>query len=776
VERPQAVRTRIRRRVPALGSLAGVLLLLGAAVAAPAQAAPGDLDPTFSGDGKQSTDFGFGSGTAAATVRQPDGKIVAVGSTFGSIALARYNPNGSLDTSFSGDGRQITEFDPGAFVQANGVALQADGKIVVAGRTADDFALARYNLNGSLDTSFSGDGKQTTDFGSPEAGTADQAHAVAIQSDGKIVAVGSTGSLSSSNFALARYNTNGSLDTSFSGDGKQITGFGAGTNDQANGVALQADGKIVAAGTTGFGSSGDFALARYNPNGSLDATFSGDGKQTTDFGGFDQANGIALQADGKIVAVGGNGANIDFALARYNSNGTLDTTLSGDGKQTTDFGNFDRANAVTLLPGNKPLAVGQSGNDFALARYNANGSLDTAFSGDGMQTTSFPGFDEAKGLALQADGKIVAAGGTGDDEGSGAVDFALARYNASGSLDTTFSGDGRQTTDFGQFEEVSGVALQSDGKIVAVGRTGGCQCSTSPMPDDFALARYNTNGLLDTTFSGDGKQTTTFRPHGTDDFDVPTAVALQGDGKIVVAGYSFNGSDYDFALARYNPNGSLDTSFSGDGRQTTDFAAADDRAAGMVLQANGKVVVAGRAGDDFALARYNSNGSLDTTFSGDGKQTTDFGAFDGANAVGLQADGRIVAAGFTGVGNNFALARYTANGSLDTTFSGDGKQVTDFGGFDAANAVAIKSTGRIIAAGGGDASGGHIDFALARYNPNGSLDTSFSGDGKQTTDFGGEGEHANAVALQGDGNIVAAGNALGADGTRDFALARYLGG
>ena len=194
----------------------------------------------------------------------------------------------------------------------------------------------------------------------------------------------------------------------------------------------------------------------------------------------------------------------------------------------------------------------------------------------------------------------------------------------------------------------------------------------------------------------------------------------------------------------------------------------------MVLQTNGKIVVAGHAGDDFALARYNTNGSLDTTFSGDGKQTTDFGDSDGANAVGLQADGRIVAVGFTGGGVNsaFALARYNPNGSLDTSFSGDGKQTTGFGGFARANGVAIKSTGRIIVAGGGGASG---DFAIARYNPTGSLDTSFSGDGKQTTDFGGAGERANAVALQGDGNIVAAGVGLGAYATRDFALARYKG-
>ena len=195
MERPQAVRTRTRRRVAALGSLAVVLLLLAAAVAAPAQAAPGDLDLTFSGDGKQTTDFGFGLSSAAATVRQPDGKIVAVGTDRGrgtlAFALARYNPNGSLDTSFSGDGKQRTEFVEG-LAEAAGVALQGNGKIVVVGHALPagfsqyDFALARYNPDGSLDTSFSGDGKQTTDFG----GFDDGAAGVAIQGDGKIVAVG----------------------------------------------------------------------------------------------------------------------------------------------------------------------------------------------------------------------------------------------------------------------------------------------------------------------------------------------------------------------------------------------------------------------------------------------------------------------------------------------------------------------------------------------------------------------------------------------------------
>ncbi len=753
-------------------------MLVGAVFSAGAQAAPGDLDPTFSGDGKQTTDFGYGDNSAAATVRQPDGKIVVVGrvtaSDAGDFALARYNPNGSLDTSFSGDGRQTTNL--GGNDGANAVALQSNGKIIAAGSEGDDFALARYNPNGSLDTTFSGDGKQTTDFGA----FFERANGVALQGDGKIVAVGGGGG----DFALARYNSNGSLDTSFSGDGKQTTDFGG--FDEAAGVAVQGDGKIVAVGSAGedftiaryntngsldtsfsgdgkqttgdffeatgvalqgdgkivaVGSgTGGFALVRYNPNGSLDTSFSGDGKQTTDFGtDFDEATGVALQPDGKVVAVGFS--NGRFALARYNANGSLDVSFSGDGKQTTDFGTaFDEATGVALQPDGRIVVggfTGFAGGRFALARYNPDGSLDMSFSGDGKQTTSFPGFDEAAGVALQPDGKVVAVGGTGADEGCGANDFALARYNPNGSLDTSFSGDGKQTTNFGESDGAAGVALQSDGKIVVVGRTGGSECSTSHH-DDFALARYNPDGSLDTSFSGDGKQTTDFGG----DFDGAAAVALQANGKIVVVGVTDGGG----ALARYNPNGSLDTTFSGDGKQTTDFGAA-----AVAIQGAGKIVALGSG----TLARYNPNGSLDTTFSGDGKQTTGFAGF----GVAIQPNGRIVAVGTDFTVGDFVLARYNPNGSLDTSFSGDGQQTTDFGfgAADQATGVALQGDGKIVAA--GYASGGATgrDFALARYNPNGSLDTSFSGDGKRRTDFGGN-DGANGVALQADGKIVAVGD------------------
>ena len=414
-------------RVVVVGVMASLVF------SAAAIAAAGDPDPTFSADGKQISDFGVGSSAASAAVRQADGKIVAVGATDGNFLVARYNLDGSLDPSFSGDGRAQTNFT--GFDEARGVALQGN-KIVVVGKggdpgddgSGDGFALARYNPNGSLDTSFSGDGKQLTNIDYLR----DHANAVAVQANGKIVVVGRSGGDrfdSGFGFALARYNSNGSLDTSFSGDGVQRTFFGA-VGDEAKGVAIQANGEIVAAGISY--SAGDFAVARYNPNGSLDASFSADGMQTTDFGGLEGASAVALQANNRIVAVGHAIFTThppgDFMLARYKPNGTLDNSFSGDGRQTTDFGfgADDGANDVAIQASGRIVAVGvagggATGDDFALARYNTDGSLDPGFSGDGRKRTSFGGADSANGVALQGDGRIVAVGyGNGE--------FALARY------------------------------------------------------------------------------------------------------------------------------------------------------------------------------------------------------------------------------------------------------------------------------------------------------------------------------------------------------------
>jgi uncharacterized delta-60 repeat protein len=304
------------------------LMLVGAAalviaIANPAAAPPGDLDTTFDGDGKVTTDFAASIDQGFAVALQADGKIVAAGvavvSGMEDFALARYNTNGSLDPTFDGDGKVTTDF-AGDFDQAFGLAIQADGKIVAGGR-ADvsgtfDFALARYNTDGSLDTGFDGDGKVTTDFVS---GSFDQAFGLAIQGDGKIVAAGLASVSGAAQFSLARYNTDGSLDATFDTDGKVTTDF-AGDSDQAFGLAIQADGKSVAVGAAVVSGTVDFALARYNTDGSLNTTFSSDGKVTTDFAGMDDvAYGVGIQANGRIVAAGrvNNSGNYDFGLARY---------------------------------------------------------------------------------------------------------------------------------------------------------------------------------------------------------------------------------------------------------------------------------------------------------------------------------------------------------------------------------------------------------------------------------------------------------------------------
>jgi uncharacterized delta-60 repeat protein len=393
---------------------------------------------------------------------------------------------------------------------AYAVAIQGDGKIVAAGR-ADlpgyDFALVRYNIDGSPDTTFSGDGKITTDF----AGSTDGARAVAIQADGKIIAAGLTWPSTNYDFALARYNIDGSLDGTFGGDGRVTTDF-AGGPDQAFAVAVQGDGKIVTAGLARSAST-DFALARYNSDGSLDPTFDGDGLVTTDFSGAeDQANAFAIQADGKIVTAGHAvvaGTN-EFALARYNTDASLDPTFSGDGRVTTGFAPpFVEATAVAIQEDGRIVTVGFAGSfDFALARHNTDGSLDATFSGDGTVTTSFfGGSDRAFGMAIQGDGKIVVAGDASPPHLAG--DFALARYNSDGSLDAGFGGDGRVTIDFaGNNDEALAMAIQADGKILAAGLA-----DVSGNQDDFALARHDPDGGSPTCA---GKRATTIGTRGAD--------------------------------------------------------------------------------------------------------------------------------------------------------------------------------------------------------------------------------------------------------------------
>jgi uncharacterized delta-60 repeat protein len=415
---------------------AGLIVLVLTLVSLPAMAAgqEGELDTAFTADGIVTTALGAGAEQANAVKVQPDQKIVAAGySNNGAnnlFAATRYNPSGSLDTTFSGDGKVRTAIGS-ASSSAAAVALQFDGKIVLAGTvengSTEDFALVRYNTNGSLDTTFSGDGKLATAIGSGD----DNITAVAMQRDGKIVVAGYAYVAPNNRFALARYNPNGSLDTTFSGDGKLTTAIGS--SAEANALVIQSDGKVVAAGISNNGSDYDFALARYNSNGALDPTFDTDGKLTTAIGsGDDYGFAAVLQADGRVVVAGSSsdGSQFDLALARYNPNGSLDTTLGIDGKATQGIGVYGAViYALALQPNGQLVAAGSSSNGssnrFALVRFDADGSLDTDLEPNGLVVTPVGSASDAYAIAIQRDGKIVAAGRSYNGANN---DFALARF------------------------------------------------------------------------------------------------------------------------------------------------------------------------------------------------------------------------------------------------------------------------------------------------------------------------------------------------------------
>ncbi len=372
----------------------------------------------------------------------------------------------------------------------------------------------------------------------------------------------------------------GDLDTSFAGNGKKAITFGG--IDAPRVVLVQPNGRIVVAG--GGAAASSFCVARLRTNGTLDTTFGSRGKRVIDFGGDDEtAFGAALQPDGKIVLAGDS--DLRVAVARLNPNGSLDTTFSGDGKLIFSWGALSRAQAVLVLPNGRILLAGFSGpegGNIQVARLKANGTLDATFGTGGKAPVDFGGDDFGLAMARQANGRILVAGRSSV---AGAV---VARLRPNGTLDPDFDGDGRVTLPGGGIARA--VLVQPDRKIVVAGNASGSQTMT--------VTRLQPNGSLDTMFDGDGTATIDFGPTS----DLANAAVLQPDGKIVVAGYTQ--ADEDVAVARLNADGSPDATFGAAGKATVDFGFATFGNA-VALQANGRIVVAGQrtGGDDFAVAR-----------------------------------------------------------------------------------------------------------------------------------------------------------------------------
>jgi uncharacterized delta-60 repeat protein len=387
----------------------------------------------------------------------------------------------------------------------------------------------------------------------------------------------------------------------------------------------------------------------------------------------------------------------------------------------------DKAYSVAIQDDGKILAVGESYDlttkvgDVALVRYNEDGTLDTTFSQDGIVITNLGAVDQGRDIAIQPDGKIIVSGRR-CTANYVSCDLAVLRYNANGARDTTFGSDKNGLVIIryksGNNGTFGGLELAADGKILIAGYA----IETPGAPYDFAIYRLLPDGSLDTTFSSDGVMLINFGPSHS---DVAQDLAIQPDGKIVVAGYTCDDkrNHCDFALARlWRANGALDKTFSTDGKQTTNFGG-EEQAPAIALQADGKIVIAGRkavgTAINMAIARYAKDGNLDPTFNGTGKKVIDFmNGFEEANYdVLVQPDGKIVTLGYvSNQDNNFAVVRLTPTGALDTSFGTKGKVQIDFGFDEYAYALALQADGKYVLVGRLD-DGNTQYFALARLKP-----------------------------------------------------------
>ncbi len=416
------------------------------------------------------------------------------------------------------------------------------------------YCLLHAQKAGTLDKSFGDSGKVLISFNNTEL----QCFASAIQKDNKTIVVGEYDSASNNfflnGFLVLRYLPSGVLDKSFGNNGRVIINFGYDLQ-VADAVVVQEDGKIV---ITGYSVSGffdvnyDIPMARLNTDGSLDSSFGNNGKVITDFSDGDNASSVCLQEDGKII-VGGYYNKVDFLLIRYNTNGSLDSSFGNKGKVIKMFSEISSIASVAIQPDGKIVAGGLTdarNSKFEIGRYNSNGTPDSAFGINGFVTTDYgANSDQIFKIIIQPDKKIIAVGGTGLNFDTKHEYIAVARYKSNGDLDSTFGINGKSTLQYPN-ERATGynAVLQSDDKLIVTGPL------TSNIDVDYLLVRLKTDGSIDSSFGTNGSVITDF----SELYDVPWGIGIRSDNIIVAAGSSQlydPTSIFDVSLAAYNEFG-----------------------------------------------------------------------------------------------------------------------------------------------------------------------------------------------------------------------------
>ena len=764
---------------------------------------PGVLDYAFGGTGKVVTPVGNGNEQVNDVAVQPDGKIVAVGSSYNGssddFAVVRYNADGTLDSGF-GSGGKVTTSIGNQNDQAYGVAIQPDGKIVVAGLSTNDgvqhIAVVRYTSSGVPDNAFSSDGKVVT-----PVGTASEGRDIVLRADGKIFVGGDYWNGTDTDFMVVAYNEDGSIFTDYGGGGGGagiITIANPGRHDEATCMALMPDGRIVIGGYYQSGTDRVLTVFRLAPHAAPDSSFGSNGWVTTQIAASDFGRAVAVQPDGKILLAGhapGAGGH-DALVLRYNWNGVLDSTFDGDGIASLSFGSFgDYALGLALQWDGKILVSGYTedgvGENAFLARLNPSGSLDTSFHGDGKVTMAIAGvqYQHAKAMSLQPDGRIVLAGFAAS---GGNNDFALSRYLVETTLPANFSssntrplntrlvsGSGLTLNPSLSFAPAPGTELwlvnNAGPHVIQAPFTNIAQGAVVPLVFNNVTYSFTANysggngndltlllagpGGADPTFNGSGRH---IAEHAGQ-LDFAYDIAMQSDGKVLTAGRVWNGGfNFTFTVARHNTDGSLDSSFGGG---TIGFGGS--QAFAVIQQPDGKILAGGNGNWDFKLVRCLPNGALDNSFGSGGTVFTDFGGTEDCLVLAVQKDGKILAAGITNVsgGTQLALARHFANGELEAAFGTNGRVLTSLpGDYGAPTGIVIQEDGKIVLS----AITGGASNALYRYNPDGTLDSSFGTAGRLDIVLGQAYSGGPDVCLQHDGKLVVAG-AIG----MDFGVARY---
>ena len=762
-------------------AIAGMAVLLTAPLVSPprATAAPGDLDRNFGGFGYQavvSTPVASEGMTVA-----PDGKIVTAGASGVQIVVRRYMPNGTLDATF-GTGGTATLLNTSYAMHAAAVAVQTDGKIVVAGwaditANLQDFLVLRLSPSGALDTFFGNGGYRTTDF----AGSDDLAADLVIQPDGKIVVAGTSNVGGDDDFSVARYTTSGSLDLSFSGDGRLTIPFGG--DDDCHAAMLQPDGKIVV-----LGDGGDvfpeyiteLCLGRINPDGTLDGSFNHDGRLYIGLGtSSSTGTAVGVLPDGNIVIAGyswDGGSSYSGKLARVIPEGFVDENFAPGGWRSVS--GSEKLWDLAVQPDGRVLLLGELSSkpgEVAIFRRTPGGdSADPTFSLDGRASYDAGWYDQPRNIALLPDGRILAHAKSGPDFFTPNT-TVMVRLWPEGTPDEggyqAFGFDeGGSGFPSGSIEDAKGMVIQPDGKVVVAGFVA----HPSSGESDFGCVRILPDGELDPSFGVNGH--TTFSFHNN---DTATSVALQPDGKIVVAGYTGSGNGVNFLVVRFLPNGTLDNTFGFSGFNVIDFLGGPDYAQAVAVAPDGKIVIAGGAFNGVnqvvGVARFGPDGVADNSFDLDAKQLVEFeaGATHAGTCVLVQPDRKIVAGGY--VNGDFILLRLNESGNLDDTFgcSGgiggggvcNGKARVDMGGGDYAYGLGRAPNG-LLYLGGSRVIDGPSDFAIAQFTENGVLTScppfpcETWSSGKAYLNIGNV-DYGFALDVRSDGDVVIAGTADG---------------